>query len=261
MTGKWADLAVRSGSGLAMLAVGVWAVWSGGAIFHAVTAIICGLMVWELTRMVAPSRGQVALLIGVLAGGIALLAGYMPPAFALPLLMLPAFAGLSQLNRYRSIFMIFVALVMLAGFGMTSLRDDFGWLWMLWLVLVVVVTDVMGYFAGRLFGGPRFWPRVSPKKTWAGTLGGWLGAALVGLGFMVVADAPVSLVAISVAVSMAAQMGDIFESATKRILGVKDSSALIPGHGGVLDRFDGMLGASVFVLLVGQAAGFPQAVP
>ena len=147
--------------------------------------------------------------------------------------------------------MVFAVMVLLAGFGMMSVRDDMGFVWMLWLVLVVVVTDILGYFAGRLIGGPKFWPRVSPKKTWAGTAGGWVGAALVGAAFAFATGAGLQLIGVSVAVSMASQMGDIAESAIKRRVGVKDSSNLIPGHGGLLDRFDGMLGASVLVLIAG----------
>ena len=148
-------------------------------------------------------------------------------------------------------------MVLLAGFGMMSVRDDLGFIWMLWLIVTVVATDALGYFAGRMIGGPKFWPAVSPKKTWAGTLFGWLGAAIVGWGFALYTGASFELVGISVAIAMASQMGDIAESAIKRLMGVKDSSSLIPGHGGVLDRFDGMLGAAVFLLIVGQIIGFP----
>ncbi|MDB4074642.1 phosphatidate cytidylyltransferase, partial [Ascidiaceihabitans sp.] len=136
-------------------------------------------------------------------------------------------------------------------------RDDLGFIWMLWLIVVVVVTDVLGYFAGRMIGGPKFWPAVSPKKTWSGTIFGWIGATVVGVIFVSYTGASFELVGISIAVAMASQMGDIAESAVKRMMGVKDSSTLIPGHGGVLDRFDGMLGAAVFLLLVGQFIGFP----
>ena len=127
------------------------------------------------------------------------------------------------------------------------------------LVLVVVVTDVAGYFAGRAIGGPKFWPRVSPKKTWAGTVAGWIAAGLLSLVFITWYGAGWSLVGLSIAVSMASQMGDIAESAMKRKVGAKDSSSLIPGHGGLLDRFDGMLGGAVFLLLVGPWAGLPVA--
>jgi phosphatidate cytidylyltransferase len=110
---------------------------------------------------------------------------------------------------------------------------------------------VAGYFAGKIIGGPKFWPAVSPKKTWSGTSAGWVGAALVGVGFVIWGGGGIMLVRISVLVSMASQAGDIVESALKRRTGVKDSSALIPGHGGFFDRFDGMMGAAAFLLLLG----------
>ena len=128
---------------------------------------------------------------------------------------------------------------------------------MLWLVLVVAATDVFGYFAGRIFGGPKFWPLVSPKKTWSGTVAGWVSAGLVGAAFMKATGSGVELIGISVALSMASQMGDIAESALKRRVGVKDSSNLLPGHGGMFDRFDGMLGAALLLLLVESFAEFP----
>jgi phosphatidate cytidylyltransferase len=223
-------------------------------------AVICGLMIWELVRMLAPASPGIAMPLGLLAGAVTLIAVYLPPGFALPLLLAPALVGFGQLRSHRAIFMIFTVMVLLAGFGMTSVRDDLGFQWMLWLVLVVVATDVVGYFAGRLIGGPKFWPRVSPKKTWAGTAFGWVGAAIVGLFFMASTRAGLQLIGVSVAVSMASQMGDIAESAIKRRLGVKDSSNLIPGHGGLLDRFDGMLGASVFLLIVRPLLSVPSGV-
>jgi phosphatidate cytidylyltransferase len=138
-------------------------------------------------------------------------------------------------------------MIVISGFAILFLRNDFGLIWVVWLVTVVVMTDISGYFAGRLIGGPKFWPQVSPKKTWSGTIAGWLGAGFVGALFMVNLDFGPKIIGISVAVSMASQLGDIAESALKRKMLVKDSSNLIPGHGGVLDRFDGMLGASIFL--------------
>lgn len=257
MTEKWSDLAARMGSGLVMVLIGIWGIWAGGDIFHVLVAVICGLMVWELVRIVSPSQGPLAWQLGGVAGLATLIAVYLPPGFALPLLLAPCMVGLGQLKQNRSTYMIFTVLVLMAGFGMMNVRDFLGFGWMVWLVAVVVVTDVVGYFAGRLIGGPKFWPRVSPKKTWAGTVSGWVGAGVVGAVFAVNTDASLQLIGVSVAVSMASQMGDIAESAMKRRMGVKDSSALIPGHGGVLDRFDGMLGASVFFLMFGQIAAFP----
>lgn len=255
--GRWSDLALRMGSGAVMVAVGLAAVAAGGDVFHVFVALICGAMVWELVRMLDPSHPPRAWQLGALSGVAVLLAIYLPAAFALPVLVAPALVGGTQLGSHRVIFMVFVVLVSLAGYGMMSVRDDFGFGWMLWLVLVVVATDVAGYFAGKSIGGPKFWPAVSPNKTWAGTGGGWVAAGLVGLAFVVFRGAPWGAVPVSVAVSMAAQMGDIAESAVKRRMGVKDSSALIPGHGGLLDRFDGMLGASVFVLMTIPLLDFP----
>ena len=124
----------------------------------------------------------------------------------------------------------------------------------LWLVAVVVASDVLGYFAGRMLGGPKFWPAISPKKTWSGTVAGWIGAALVGLVVVLTTGAGWALVPLSALVAFAGQMGDIAESWVKRRAGVKDASALIPGHGGVLDRFDALIGAVVLVMALGLVA-------
>ena len=260
MTEKWSDLAVRMGSGLLMVLIGVWGIWMGGDIFHVLVAAICGLMIWELVRMIVPDQRGLATQLGGVSAFAVLLAVYLPTGFALPLLLAPAMVGFGQIDKHRVTYMIFCVLVLMAGFGMMNVRDELGFGWMVWLVMVVVVTDVVGYFAGRLIGGPKFWPRVSPKKTWAGTTAGWIGAAVVGAVFAINTEATMQLIGVSVALSMASQMGDSGESAIKRRMGVKDSSALIPGHGGVLDRFDGMLGASVFLLMLGQVSGFPGGV-
>ncbi|MEM9576772.1 MAG: phosphatidate cytidylyltransferase [Pseudomonadota bacterium] len=254
---KWSDLAVRLSSGAVMVLLGLYGVWAGGHFFHGMIAVICGLMVWELVRMFEPDNRAIAIQLGLLSGVAAGTAIYLPPGFALPILLAPALVGFGQLKRYRVIFMVFTGMVLLAGFGMMSVRDGMGFQWMLWLVLVVVATDVVGYFAGRMIGGPKFWPRVSPKKTWAGTAFGWLGAGIIGAYFAATTPVGWQLIGFSIAVSMASQMGDIAESAVKRRVGVKDSSNLIPGHGGLLDRFDGMLGASVFLLIAGPLFAVP----
>ena len=256
-TPKWSDLTIRLSSAILMVVVGLLGLLFGGHVFHLMVGLICGLMMWELVRMVAPLNAPLALQLGLLSAFVSFITIYIPTGFALPLLLSPAFLGFAQLTKNRVVYMIFSVMVMLAGFGMMSVRDDLGFIWLLWLIVVVVVTDVLGYFAGRMIGGPKFWPAVSPKKTWSGTIFGWIGAALVGVIFVISTGASFELVGISIAVAMASQMGDIAESAAKRMMGVKDSSTLIPGHGGVLDRFDGMLGAAVFLLLVGQFIVFP----
>ena len=141
----------------------------------------------------------------------------------------------------------YALVVLLACLSLILLELRYGITPILWLVCVVVASDVAGYFAGRAFGGPKFWPAISPKKTWSGTVAGWVGAALVGLGFMLAGQGGWALVVLSPFVAFAGQMGDIAESWFKRRAGVKDSSNLIPGHGGFLDRFDALIFAAVVV--------------
>jgi phosphatidate cytidylyltransferase len=129
---------------------------------------------------------------------------------------------------------------------------------LLWMFAVVWATDIVAYFTGRSLGGPKLWPRVSPKKTWSGFLGGVTAAAIAGflvawsvqrLGVM----PPFSLrnvIMLSIVASVASQLGDLGESALKRHCDVKDSSHLIPGHGGVMDRLDGFWAVALILGMV-----------
>jgi phosphatidate cytidylyltransferase len=131
-----------------------------------------------------------------------------------------------------------------------------GFVALMFVLLVVWVTDIGGYFAGRGLGGPKLWPRVSPKKTWAGAIGGLalslvIAAAFALLGF----GRMLPLLLLGTALSVVSQLGDLFESAIKRRFGVKDSSQIIPGHGGLLDRLDGFVAAIVFAALIGFMRG------
>ncbi|MFV2033649.1 MAG: phosphatidate cytidylyltransferase [Halocynthiibacter sp.] len=251
MSGTWHDLSPRTGSGIAIAVVGLAALWAGGTLFAAVVASSCGLMIWELSRMTAPDKPAQALQSAVLAGAVIGASRYVPAGIAIPLLAASAVVTAGLAGRQPVRLGIYALASLLAAYGFLLVRDDFGAVWMLWLVLVVVVTDLAGYFAGRAFGGPKFWPRISPKKTWSGTAAGWVAAAATGLAFVVLGGLPVSVLWLSPLLSFGSQIGDIAESALKRRHGVKDSSALIPGHGGVLDRFDGMMGAAlVFMALM-----------
>jgi len=255
--GKWDDLAPRLFSAVAMVGIGALGVWLGGLWFHGLIAIVVGLMVWELVTMLDSARSKSPLILAGVAALVSMVAVEIPAAFALPLLLIPSMLGLGRMEKGGLTYAVFTAFILLAGYGLMTLRDDFGLTWMVWLLLVVVVTDIAGYFAGRLIGGPKLWPRVSPKKTWSGTVAGWAGSALVAAFFVSATRAGIGLIGISIAVSMASQIGDIAESAIKRRAGVKDSSHLIPGHGGLLDRFDGMLGAALFIVIASQLVGFP----
>ncbi|WP_439122991.1 phosphatidate cytidylyltransferase [Marivita sp.] len=260
-SGKWDDLAPRLFSAVAMVAIGALGVWLGGLWFHGLISIVVGLMVWELVTMLDTARSKSPLILAVVSALVSMIAVEIPASFALPLLLMPSMLGLGRMERGGVTYAVFTAFILLAGYGLMTLRDDFGLTWMVWLLLVVVVTDIAGYFAGRLIGGPKLWPRVSPKKTWSGTVAGWAGSAVVALLFASGTTAGIGLIGVSIAVSMASQIGDIAESAIKRRAGVKDSSHLIPGHGGLLDRFDGMLGAALFIVIAGQLVGFPPGSP
>jgi len=250
--GKWGDLAPRLGSAIVMAVVGIGAIWAGGLVFGALVALAAGLIGWEITRMIAPGRHNVAAGVGAAMGAGVLIAGVLPGTMALLLLFFTVMLGAGALgpepDRIR--FLIYGLYVVIAGYALSGIRDEAGLLAILWIVSVVVATDVAGYFAGRIIGGPKFWPAVSPKKTWSGTVAGWICAALVGLAFA--RHLPGQVVILSVVLSFASQMGDAAESALKRRTGIKDSSNLIPGHGGVFDRFDALLGAAFTLFIAHQ---------
>lgn len=247
---KWDDLRTRVLSGLAMATIGLAGIWAGGVWFQMLTVFVTAIMVWEVAMMIQPERPTPAMLGAALTASV--LSGLLANDYHvfLPLLLIPAGAMFFSLKHERLTGFLFALGILLAGWGLVLFRQDYGAIWLFWLVGVVIVTDVMGYFAGRMIGGPKFWPKVSPKKTWSGTVAGWIASAIVGVIVVTLTNAQPSLIAVSVALSFASQMGDIAESALKRRMNVKDSSTLIPGHGGLFDRFDGLLGASLVMLFV-----------
>jgi phosphatidate cytidylyltransferase len=132
-------------------------------------------------------------------------------------------------------------------------RDPvWGFTALIFVLLIVWVSDIGGYFAGRGIGGPKLWPRVSPKKTWAGAIGGFAASLVVAAGFAKFGiGKPGPLLLLGAVLSIASQLGDLFESAVKRRFGVKDSGQIIPGHGGLLDRLDGFVAAIVLAAIFG----------
>lgn len=135
--------------------------------------------------------------------------------------------------------------------------NENGFLAVIFLFAIVWTTDIAAYFVGRTVGGPKLMPQVSPKKTWAGALAGVVAAVVVALAIVKVAAQTdlFSIAMLAVALSVFAQGGDLFESFLKRRFGAKDSSHLIPGHGGLMDRLDGFVTASVVAALIGLARG------
>ncbi len=126
-----------------------------------------------------------------------------------------------------------------------------------WALSLVWATDIGAYFAGRAIGGPKLAPRISPSKTWAGLGGGVLAALVLGFVLHRFAGLPIQLAAASGLLAVAAQLGDLLESAMKRRAGVKDSGSLLPGHGGVMDRLDGVVAAAPIASLLYLFLVFP----
>lgn len=255
---KWSDLAPRVISGIAMALVGAVDIWVGGVIFEITVIGLCGIMMWEAARMFGAEQ-TAAIRVSLLGAAAVTVASVVPFIMVVPILLAAAVVSSSQVSRLKRLFTPFAGWILVAGFSVWILREEAGLVWISWVVLIVIVSDIAGYFAGRTLGGPKFWPRVSPKKTWSGTVAGWLGAALVGLCFAGVTPMGMALVPLSMLIAFAGQMGDILESFIKRQMGIKDSSNLIPGHGGVLDRLDALLGASMLAIILFLAGVLPGA--
>ena len=254
--GKFGDLWVRIASAVVMAAIAGIVFWKGGDYVAAFLVVVGGLMAWEFRRLILPDASNSDMGLWVMVAGTSgsvVAANLLGFWLAFPIVGLAAFI-LWQIKHKRPMWiatgMLYLAIPLTA---LLVIRDtENGLRLVLWLVASVMASDIGGYFAGRIFGGPKLWPAISPKKTWSGTIGGWVLALGVGF-FYWIAWAPIGLLPamlISVLLAMAAQAGDLFESWLKRKAGMKDSSNLIPGHGGLLDRFDGLLAAtSLFMLL------------
>lgn len=202
-------------SALVLLPVALGAIWYGGWVFAGLVMLATVLMAWEWHRMV--DRDTAPHLY----------------AFGLPYIAMPA-----------------------ASLVWLRLDPASGFVTILWLLCVVWATDIGAYAFGRLIGGPKLAPRFSPKKTWAGLIGGMLSAAGVGAGIAAWAGlAVVGFGLLSAGLAVMSQAGDLFESWVKRRFNVKDSSNIIPGHGGVLDRVDGVLPVAVVVAVLALVQG------
>ena len=207
---KESDLGVRVASAVVMMAIAGTALWLGGFWWKAFAVLIGLVCFGEFTRLVmAITNTAISTALGLIGGAI--------------------YIGL-------------------AVFGLTQMPIQV----VLGIVAVVIATDTGAYFSGRAIGGPKIAPSISPSKTWAGLIGGMTAAGLVSFAFFYsnVGDGAFSLMGavallIGAMLAVVAQTGDFFESWLKRRAGVKDSSNLIPGHGGVFDRFDGLLPVSI----------------
>mgnify|MGYP001455871783 CR=1 FL=1 len=257
---RWGDLKKRVISAIFMLVIGISELWLGGMSFSLMVFALTGAMFWELANMTAPGHRKTPLAMGAFAAACLAGAVVFRDDLASTLLILPGLALALTPRRDRRIATAYGIAIMVAGYGLIDLRGP-GMPAILWLIAIVITSDVAGYFVGRAVGGPKFWPAISPKKTWSGTVAGWLGALIVSGLFVALGYAPWLALPLAPLVAFAGQLGDIAESWIKRRAGVKDSSHLIPGHGGFLDRFDALIGSVVLIMVLSLIGSLPMPAP
>ncbi|MCJ2013083.1 phosphatidate cytidylyltransferase [Methylobacterium sp. J-076] len=255
------ELWLRVASGIVMAAGVIAALVYGGWAFAALwlAAAIAGFGEWIVMSRVEPREVLIALGAATLAAQVLALQQGAPALACFAVLVLGAAAcatvARTGVGRARALVGLLCAGVIASV--PTALREDatLAFLGPIWMFAVVWATDITAYFVGRRLGGPKLMRRVSPNKTWSGALGGLCGAVVAGTLVPVVADllgmtlprgASLPVVAgASALASVLSQAGDLYESWLKRRHGVKDSSRIIPGHGGVMDRLDGFFAVSV----------------
>ena len=259
---RFADLRTRILSALVLAGVGALAIWAGGIWFALLVAVLAGAIGWEWRSVTHHGGGACGIdagpLIGAMAGGI--LAAHLwgiGAGFVLLGMVLAIGLGWDvATGRKTAAFWSLIGGTWCgsAGIALVWLRDLPAWgiNSVVWIIIVVAAADIGGYFAGKTLQGPKLWPRVSPKKTWSGSIGGIvLAVVLGGLFSWATTGTHVHEVAVvSALAALVSQGGDLAESALKRRFAVKDASNLIPGHGGVLDRFDGLMAAVIVAALV-----------
>ncbi|MCW6510392.1 phosphatidate cytidylyltransferase [Lichenifustis flavocetrariae] len=243
------DLVPRVLSGIVLVGVAAGTALAGGPSFALLWWLAALAIHWEWQRLLCAGRDAGRLIAGAAAITIAVLANLSGhDVWTLPVLIAGALAtGLlgRNLPLTSGAGVVYAGLLPLALLNLRN-SDSRGLEAVLWLFAVVWGTDIMAYFGGRLIGGPKLWRRVSPSKTWSGFLVGIGSGSLAGLAVSTGWGAHWPLLPLGLLAGIVAQAGDLFESSLKRRFGVKDSSWLIPGHGGVMDRLDGFLAAAVF---------------
>ncbi len=249
-------LRVVSGAAIGLIALAML-YWSPGA-FAVLTLLVAAAMSWEWSRIVRgpmPDTGLVIHILTVLAAAILTardMAGMGIVASIIGALAVAVLVTGSGRSRLSGAGVLYTALPVIA-LGWLRSDETLGFLATLFVVISVAVTDVAAYAAGRTVGGPKLWPEVSPNKTWSGLFGGIGMAAVAGALFSIISGTggTLWLASLGLALGLVAQWGDLAESALKRHFGLKDSGDLIPGHGGFMDRMDGLVTASIAAALIG----------
>jgi phosphatidate cytidylyltransferase len=251
------ELLQRVISAVVLAAIALSALLASPWSFLALVMVAGGLLCWEWGNL---TRGNgfdgTALIQAACVIGLAALVALGRPDLALLILVATAVViAYSSSDRAKAVWtvagLIYVALPVWALVWLRS-DPDFGLMAVLYLLAVAGTTDTTSYIGGKALGGPKLAPRISPNKTWSGFFVGTLTPALVGYAFALAIGGtfPWALALVSVALALSCQMGDLLESAVKRHFGVKDVSQLIPGHGGLFDRIDSLLLASVVAALI-----------
>lgn len=261
---NWRDLGIRTLSSAILIPAILLDVWLGDIWFHLLVALLAVMMAHEWTNIVHDrSSAQFALhAAGGLCGAFLSLSldGVGTIAVIAVITLLSAVLAMLQKRKLGLWVLAGVPYVGLPAMAFVILRGESqsGMLTIMWLFAVVWAADISAYFAGRLLGGPKLAPRISPKKTWAGLGGAVAGGILIGIAAAHAAGGANLFIAAALGgvLAFVEQAGDLFESALKRNYGVKDSGRLIPGHGGVLDRVDGLVAATLFLGAAVMAANF-----
>jgi len=250
------NLVARILAALVLVPVAIALAYAGGWFWLGLVALAAiGLDVeWLMIVGAVPRRRVLGFSVAALVLAAAALAtGRIDLSFAVAALGVLGVAVIARERRgWVALGLCYAAAALIASV-LVRLDPVWGFPALMLILLIVWATDIGGYFAGRALGGPKLWPRVSPKKTWAGAIGGFVASLAVAAGFAAFGlGRTVPLLLLAAVLSCASQLGDLFESAVKRTFGVKDSSHIIPGHGGLLDRLDGF----VFAVVLGSLIGF-----
>jgi phosphatidate cytidylyltransferase len=262
--GLRSNLAMRVMAALVLAPLAIAAAWFGGWFWIGLATITVVGLFGEWMMIIGNLR-RPALLWGFLsltAAGFSL--GIDNAEIAHVSVALGLFAMfLFSAREYRSWSAIGLGYTAATLFAAVLLRRDpnHGFMALMFVFLVVWITDILGYFVGRGVGGPKLWVRVSPKKTWSGAIGGVVGSIAFAAVFAAAGHGKLApMLLLATVISVISQLGDLFESAVKRQFGVKDSSHIIPGHGGLLDRLDGFMAAIIAAAVIGYLRSGTEAI-
>ena len=254
------EIKERAVSGLiiAFLAL-IMVYWSPKA-FAVLTFLVAAAMSWEWGRIVrgpTPDIGTVVHILAVLVAAVLTASGMAGLGVAAAIIGAIAVSALvygSGRSQLSGAGVLYTALPVVS-LGWLRGDEPLGFDAVLFVLLTVAVTDIAAYIAGRSIGGPKLWPEVSPNKTWSGLIGGVLAAAITGVLFAKISGTGSAswLASLGFIMGLLAQGGDLAESALKRHFNLKDASHLIPGHGGFMDRMDGVVTASIAAALIAFA--------